>query len=83
MVIGVTASSAMDSGMIIFGAAVALVEAVMTISGTAGLMDGDHEAREVARGAVHRAEPAMAPEVYITDHGAMAKTAEAVHGAPV
>lgn len=67
----------------IFGEAVALVEAAMTISGTAGLVDGDHEARAVVRGAVHRAEPAMAPEVYITDHGALAKAVEAVHGAPV
>lgn len=61
------------------GEALGLVEAVLTISGVAGLMDGDQEDQEVTRGAVHRAAEAMAPEVPM-DHGAMAEAATVGHG---
>lgn len=73
-------SSAADSGtMTHFGEALALVEAVLTISGVAGLMDGDQEDQEVARGAVHRVAEAMVAEVHMY-HGAMAEAAAVDHG---
>lgn len=73
-------SSAVDSGtMTHFGEALAPVEAVLTISGVAGLMDGDHEDQEVARGAVHRVAEAMAAEVHM-DPGAMAEAVAVGHG---
>lgn len=81
MVIGVTASLAVDSGMMMtFGEDLALAEAVVTISGTVCLVDGDHEAQAVARGVVHRVAGAMAAEVHTTHHGALA---EEGRGTPV
>lgn len=68
--------------MMDFGEAVALVEAVTTLSGTICLVDGVHEEDlAVARGVVHPVVRALGALVHMVDHGAMAEEAGAGHGA--
>lgn len=81
MDVGATTSSVADSGMTDFGAALAPLEDVLTISGATFSMDGVPEDRGVARGADHQVREALVTEVPYTLHGALAQVAGAGHGA--
>lgn len=71
--LGTTDSSAMEAGVMAdFLEALALVEAVVTISGTAYLVIGVRGTRAVAVGAVRQAAEALAAPVHIRQ-GAMAE----------